>query len=509
MTTSFSSSPTTKFKEYENYDGLGLAELVRKGEVSAAELAEAAIERIQTRNPIINAVIEPMFDEGKRLIAQGYGDGPFAGVPFLLKDILAAYAGFPMRNGSRAYQNHVPTQDSELVRRFKKAGLVILGKTNTPEFGLMGTTEPELFGPSRNPWNLEHSTGGSSGGAGAAVASGMVPLASAGDGGGSIRIPASCCGLFGLKPTRGRNPTGPIGGECWQGAVVEHAITRSVRDSATLLDLTQGMNSGGRCQTARPEIPYAQEILKPPGKLRIGYSTRSPIGTPVDPECVQATTRTVELLRKLGHDVEEAHPEIDGLALARSYFTMYYGEVAANVAASAAELGRKPRQSDFEVTTWLLAKLGLKCRAGDFVSAIRRWDLAALAMGRYHQNYDLYLTPTMAGLPAKLGELLPKPVEKTCLGLLLHLGLEGLLYTSGAAEKLLVHSLERSPFTQLANLTGQPAMSVPLQWSRTELPIGMQFIAPFGDEGLLFRLAAQLEKAQPWFNRRPIALSSA
>ncbi len=490
------------FKEYGKYDGLGLAELVRKKKVSSAELCEEAIARIERLNTDLNAVVRPMFDAARKAARGPLPKGPFAGVPFLLKDLLAAYAGEPLTSGSRAFRNYIPVHDSELVRRFKNAGFIIMGKTNTPEFGLMGITEPELFGPTRNPWNREHTPGGSSGGSGAAVAAGMVPLASGGDGGGSIRIPAAYCALFGLKPTRGRNPSGPDNGEFWQGAAVEHVLTRSVRDSAAVLDFTQGSAPGARAATPPPKRLYMKEIAAKPGKLRIAFSTVSPIGRKVDSECVAAVAGAAKLLEGLGHRVEEEAPEIDGIALARSYLAMYYGEIAADIAASAKLLGHKPRPEEFELTTRVLGLLGRTFTAEEFVLALREWDRAALAMARFHERYDLYMTPTVAAPPVRVGELAPKAVDRIGMMVINGLGLGGALKKLGVAEELAFTNLEKTPFTQLANLTGQPAMSVPLHWTGAGLPLGVQFIAPFGDEAALFRLAAQLEKAAPWFDRR-------
>ncbi len=492
------------FKEYEKYDGLGLAGLVKKKKVSPKELCEEAISRIEKHNPAVNAVIYPMFDIARKTSQGPIPNGPFRGVPFLLKDLIACYAGVPTSCGSRAYRNFVPDYDTELVRRFKNAGLVIAGKTNTPELGLKGITDPELFGHSRNPWNTDRITGGSSGGSAAAVASGMVPLAAGGDGGGSIRIPSSCCGLFGLKPTRGRNPVGPGSGEGWQGATVEHVLTRSVRDSAAALDFTNGARAGSRCVITPPERPYMKEIQAKPGKLKIAFCIESPLeGGGVHPECVKAVTDTATLLEKLGHRVEEAKPAIDGMALARSYITMYYGETAADIAAGEKALGRKPRSGDFEITTWILGILGRLYSAEDFVMAIRQWDVFAHEMGLFHERFDLYLTPTIAYPPFGVDDLKPKAFDRAGMKIINALKLGGLLKKSGMAEAIALLNLEKTPFTQLANLTGQPAMSVPLHWTPDGLPVGVQFIAPFGDEATLFRLAAQLEKARPWFNKRP------
>jgi amidase len=491
------------FKEYAQYDGIGLAQLVKKGEVSPAEICEEAITRIERVNPALNAVITPMYDLARETVQNNLPDGPFAGVPFLLKDLLGDFAGVPQTMGSKACKNYIPARDSELVKRYKQAGLVILGKTNTPEFGLLGITEPELHGPTRNPWNTDHTPGGSSGGSGAAVASGMVPLASANDGGGSIRIPAACCGLFGLKVTRGRTPSGPAHGKTWQGAVVEHVISRSVRDSAAVLDATQGADVGAPYVISPPLQPYLNEIEQSPGRLRIAFNTQSPIGTEVHPECIQAVEHTVGLMEELGHEVDEAHPDINGQALAKSFFTLYFGEVAANTDELNSILGRKANQADVETLTWTLGLLGRTYSAGHFVKAMHEWELAARIMGRFHETYDIYITPTLAYPPVKIGELALKPIELALLKIVNTLKLGRLLKASGITDKLAVESLSKTPFTQLANFTGQPAMSVPLHWTSEGLPCGVHFMGRYGDEATLLRLAAQLEKAQPWFDKRP------
>lgn len=496
----------TLIPDYENHDALGLAELVQKGEVTPVELLEAAIERMTARNPKINAVIRPMLDQGRKTASGPIPDGPFFGVPFLLKDMLAHYAGVPTTSGCRALKNYTPDHDSELVARFKKAGLVIFGKTNVPEFGLKGCSEPELFGPCRNPWNPAHTPGGSSGGSAAAVAAGIVPMASAGDGGGSIRIPAAFCGLFGLKPSRGRNPSGPDLGRVWQDAVQEHVITRTVRDSAIMLDATQGPDTGAPYIIRPPALPYREEIKKPPGKLKIAFCDRSPIDTGVHPECVAAVWDTAKLLENLGHHVEPAEPEVDGAELAESYLMLYFGEVAADIRNIETLTGRKARIGDVEDTTWTLGLLGKSFSAGDFVTALRVWDKASRQMGRFFLKYDLYLTPATAFPAPKIGELDPKPAEAVVIKAVNKLGLGGLLKASGMIRPMAQKSLEKMPFTQLANLTGLPAMSVPLCWTKDGLPVGSHFIAPSGDEATLFRLAAQLEQARPWFHRRPKTL---
>ncbi len=490
-------------QDYDRYDGLGLAELIRKGEVSPAELCETAIARAEALNPRLNAVVTPMYELARRAAAAAPGNSPFAGVPFLLKDILHAFAGVPLSHGSAALRNYVPERDSEIVRRFKAAGLVTLGKTNTPEFALMGVTEPAAFGPTRNPWNPEHTPGGSSGGSAAAVAAGIVPLASATDGGGSIRIPAACCGLFGLRPSRGRVPVGPAQAEVWDGASSDHVLTRSVRDSAAMLDCIHGADPGAPYVAPPPARPYLEETRQPPGRLRIGFSTASPLGLEVHDECVRAVADCAHLLETLGHKVEEAAPAIDGHELAKCYITMYFGQVAADVREVRGLVGRAAARRGLEPATRALGLLGRTLPAADFVAAKRRWNGFAQAMATFHERYDLYLTPTLAHPPVKIGALQPPLAERLATRIINALGLGRLMLASGIVDKLATQSLSKTPFTQLANLTGQPAMSVPLHWTGDGLPCGVQFIAPMGDEATLIRLAAQLEQARPWCDRRP------
>lgn len=491
------------FTEYESYDALGLAELIQKKAVTPSDLCEEAIARIEKLNPQLNAVVTTMYDQGRETAAKATGSEPLNGVPFLLKDLVFDYAGVPTSKGCKSFKNVVVDHDSEMVARFKRAGVVIVGKTNTPEFGLMGVTEPEVFGPCRNPWHTDHTPGGSSGGSASAVAAGIVPFAAGGDGGGSIRIPSACCGLFGLKPARGRNPSGPDHGIPWQGAVQDHVITRSVRDSAAMLDNTQGPDPGAPFIIDPPEGGYLEALNQDPGSLKIAFNTQSPIGTAVDPECVQAVEKTAKLLEELGHNVEEARPDIDGLALAKSYLALYFAEMAADIDSLETVLGRKAGPDDVEPLTWTLGLLGRAYSSGYFVTAMREWALAGRRMGTFFQSYDLYLTPTTAFPPARIGELAPKPAEALLMKIVNTLRAGWLLKASGMVDQLAERSLERTPFTQLANLSGLPAMSVSLHWTLDGLPCGSQFIGPFGDETTLLQLAAQLEKAKPWFDKRP------
>ena len=492
-------SPT----EYDQLDGLAMAALVRTGQLTPADLCAAAIARAEAVNPKLNAVVYPLYEQARRRAAAGLPAGPFGGVPFLLKDFGAQYTGAPHTSGSRALRNFVPTEDAELVCRWQAAGLNIMGKTNTPEFALMGVTEPVLHGPTRNPWHLGHTPGGSSGGAAAAVAAGIAPVAGAGDGGGSIRIPAACCGLFGLKPSRGRVPTGPEQGEKWQGAAVEHVLSRSVRDSAALLDATQGPDVGAPYFLPNPARPYLEEASRAPGRLRVGFSLGHPLGSTLHPECATAVREAARLLESLGHDVAEVPLPFDGRAVATAFLMLYFGETGASIAALAKVLGRPARPRDVEPTTWLLGLLGRTYTAADFAAARHTWNDSARRMGRFHQTYDLLLTPTLATPPVRIGELQPKPLEQTLLKVVNTFGLGGLIRRSGIVEKLAEQSLEKTPYTQVANLTGQPAMSVPLHWTADGLPCGVQFIASLGAEDVLFRLAGQLEQAQPWFDKRP------
>ncbi|HEX6592331.1 MAG TPA: amidase [Moraxellaceae bacterium] len=487
-----------KFQEYRQHDALGLAELVARGETSAAELLQCAQARAAEVNPALNAIVIPMAEIAKKR-AQEALSGPFAGVPFLIKDIAQDYAGVPTTAGSRALRDYRPDRHSSYVQRTLDSGLVIFGKTNTPEFALKGTTEPAFWGPTRNPWDQTRTPGGSSGGAAAAVAAGIVPMAGASDGGGSIRIPASHCGLFGLRPSRGRVPSGPHFAEFWHGASSEHVLTRSVRDSAAMLDALQGPDTGAPFRIRPPERPYREEISREPGRLRIAYSTRSPLGLGVDADCVRAVENSIALLRRLGHEVEEAEPVVDGRALAEAFLTMYMGQTAANMAEAQRLTGAA--ESDFELDTRALASLGRALSAGEYTRSLFRWNDFARAVGEFFNRYDLYLTPTVATVPALIGEQDTPLWQQLALRPALPLG--KLLLKSGQVQKNAYNNLWRVPFTQLSNLSGTPSMSVPLYWTAAGLPVGVQFMAPSGEEARLFQLAAQLEREQPWFGRVP------
>jgi amidase len=492
-----------KTSEYLQHDAVGLAALVKRGETSAQELLELALRQGAGAQPKTNAICRLMESEARAQLKEQL-DGPFAGVPFLIKDCAQDYAGLPTTFGSRSMAGAVAPQHAYVVRRFLEAGLVIFGKTNLPEFALKGVTDSKLFGRAQNPWDFERTPGGSSGGAAAAVASGVVPMASGSDGGGSIRIPAAYCGLFGLRPSRGRISPGPAEGEIWYGASAEGVISRSVRDTAGILDLLAGGEAGDPFVVARGSEPYAALMQRDPPRLRIGFSSVSPIGTDVHPEAVAAVNDAAKLLATLGHEVEEATPEIDGAALAKSFLHIYFGQVSAFVMQAKAT---GARGSDFELLTRLTATLGNATSSGAMTVQLRKWNEFARALARFHARYDLLLTPTVAHPAIKHGQGDLSAAEQAILNLLERTRLLGLLarlgVLDGMVDKIARDSLQYVPFTQLANLTGTPAMSVPLHWTADGLPLGVQFVARFGEEDRLLQLARQLETARPWFSRLP------
>ncbi|MGH8456405.1 MAG: amidase [Stenotrophobium sp.] len=490
-------------EEYQNHDGLGLADLVRRKEVTAGELLEAAIARAEAVNPRLNAIIMPMHDIARTRAKESL-DGPFAGVPFLTKDLFQEYAGVPTAFGCKALKaaRYTPAVHSEMVVRWLKAGVVIFGRTNTPEFGAKAITEPDAWGPTRNPWNLDRVPGGSSGGSAAAVAAGIVPMAGANDGGGSIRIPAAHCGLFGIKPGRGRTPWGPEMSEAMHGAAMNHIVSRSVRDSAAMLDATQGPEIGSMYRIAPPERPYLEEVKRDPGKLRIAWTSRSPIGTEVHPEAVKAVEDAAKLLASLGHHVEQAEPQIDGMQLAKDFIVMWFANCAATVDAIKRQTGCG--DGGFELDTLAMAAFGHASRANEYVEGYQRWNTYTRKLGEFHQKYDLYLTPTLAQPPARVGEIATPHWQHVAMKILMALGLSRVILKSGMIEQMVQENLKWVPFTQIGNLTGVPAMSVPLHWTADGLPLGVQLVAAHCGEGLLFRVAGQLEQAKPWADKRPM-----
>jgi amidase len=468
--------------DYGRYDAIGLAELVRTRQATPADLVEAAIERVETLNPKLNAVVHKMYDEARRRVAAGLPSGPFTGVPYLLKDLGQLYAGEPLSNGSHLFDGFVPDHDGTMTQRLKAAGLVILGKTSTPEMGLASTTEPRRFGPCRNPWDLSRSTGGSSGGSAAMVAAGALPAAHATDGGGSIRIPAAHCGLFGLKPTRIRTPMGPDISESMSGFGIGHAVTRTVRDSAALLDATHGPEVGDPYSCPPPLRPFLDEVTADPGRLRIAVSTRAPAGTPVDPECVRGVEDAAKLCAELGHTVEEAAPEFSAEAAIACWRAIAAAHVRNNIEMRLAALGRPLRQGDVETVTQLWAEEGARLTGAQYARATLMQQAITRSFGRFFQTHDILLTPTMADPPQPLGTY---------------------DMMSSDLDDYISRSLAHTAFTPQFNIVGCPAMSVPLHWTAAGLPVGVHFGAGFGNEAVLFRLAGQLERARPWRDRHP------
>lgn len=493
----------TFFPEFHKYDGLGLAELVRTKQILPAELVEEAISRIEAHNPKINAVIYKMYDQARVAAKGNLPDSPFKGVPFLQKDMHATVEGVPTSCGTRLLKDIPQPHDSEIVRRYRAAGIIILGKTNVPEFSLLPYTEPEVFGPTNNPWDLTRTAGGSSGGSAAAVAARLVPLAGGADGGGSIRIPASCCGVFGLKPTRGRTPTGPDVGDIWRGFAQEHVLTRSVRDSAAMLDAIAGPETDAPYWAPPQQRPYFQEVTREPGRLRIAFTSHPFLGHEVHEDCRKGLEATVHLLEQLGHEVVEAAPQIDREAFAIAFLTMVAAETRGGIDWAAGQAGRKTSFADFEAGTSALALLGQAMSAGDYAKALNYLMASARGVNRFFEGYDVLLTPTLAQPPVLTGSLQPSGAERFLIRLVGRLNAAWLLSALGTIKPVANKTFSFMPYTPVFNVTGQPAMSVPLCWNEAGLPIGMHFVGRFGDEATLFRLAGQLERAQPWIDRVP------
>ncbi|HEY1611153.1 MAG TPA: amidase family protein [Paraburkholderia sp.] len=501
--------------DYLSYDAIGLAELVSAREVSARELLDTAIARAEAVNPAINALILKDYDAARRRAAHnGAGDGagglaagPLAGVPFVVKDLGAAVAGLPMTLGSRHYRHFVPAADAPVITRIREAGLNIFAKTSTPELGQMPYTEPELFGPCRNPWSLDHTPGGSSGGAAAAVAAGIVPLAHASDGGGSIRIPASCCGLFGLKPSRSRqtpgNPPAPPG-----ALGVDLAVSRSVRDSALMLDLIAGnpalpAGAPGTFLAAVRESSGPGASHKP---LTIALITDPMFAQTLSTDVRAALHDAATLAESLGHRVEPVKLSID-FAAAREAFLMLWSVVAEQYVLNAADIsGNRPHRRDFEAATWAIAHIGRKLGERELPAALAEQQRITAQFADLMTRYDAVLCATLASAPVKIGALRPTTIERLQMQAVTTLPMEALM------RRLLTEASNKAfawaGCTELFNLTGQPAMSVPLWWNARGLPVGVQFAAREGHDALLLRLAAQLEAARPWFDRRPPLLSA-
>lgn len=468
--------------DYESYDAVGLAELVERHEVSAEEVLESAIVRTEQRNAALNAVVTTMYDEAREAVRDGVS-GPLAGVPFLIKD-LAYVKGVRCSYGSRLWEDFVPDHDAHLVTRYRQAGLVIFGKTNTPEVGLAPTTESVLLGPCRNPWDLDRTPGGSSGGAAAAVAAGVVPVAHATDGGGSIRIPASCCGLVGLKPTRARTPLGPDVGEGWGSMATANVVSRSVRDTAALLDVSHGPASGDPYHAPHFGGSYLKEHTTHPGQLRIAIDLEPVNGSEVHKDCVAGVQHVAALCEKLGHRVEETAFDYDRETLGGATGTLVLCNVRNNVLSRARELGVELSEANVEKLTLAFVEMAGHVGGDEYAAAINTIHRTSRYVERFFKDYDLILSPTLVCPPVALGYL----------------------DTNGDREIYNRHFNEFWGFTNLYNATGNPAISLPLHWTKEGWPVGIQFAASFGDELLLLRVANQLHEAQPWFDRRPPAL---
>ena len=470
------------FDEYEDHDALGLAGLIRDRRTTPDELLDAALDRVATRNPGVNAVIHLMEEAAREAISRGLPPGPVSGVPFMLKDLHGLCAGEPTTNGSRLYQENVADHDSTIITRYREAGLLLFAKTNTPEVGISGTTEPVLHGPTLNPWDRSRSAGGSSGGGAAAVVTGMVPVAQATDGGGSIRSPAANCGLFGLKPTRARTPAGPDAGEGWSGLATYHVVSRTVRDSAVFLDVAHGPEPGDPYRAPVPDGEFLAEVGRDPGRLRVALWTEGLSGEPVDPECVLAAERVAGRLADLGHMVTPALPPVSGAECRRAITTILVGHTANHVTLRLKALGRALRSDDLENITRLAAEEGNRQPARDYANALLMAHRTGRQMAGFFDRYDIILSPTLADPP---------------------LPLRGLDMMGEDLDFYMDRLWGHMAFTPLYNLSGCPAASLPMHMTPDGLPVGVQIGAAFGNEALLFRLAAQLEEADPWWDRRP------
>jgi amidase len=470
--------------DYTSYDGLGLAQLVRQKEVSPTELADAAFAAIDKVNPKTNSVLQRLREQSTDAIASGLPHGPFAGVPFLIKEIILHAKGVRCDMGSKLSQGFVPASDTELMARFRRAGLVLIGTTQTPEFGYNPTTETTLFGPVHNPWDVGRSAGGSSGGSAASVAAGIVPLAHANDGGGSIRIPASCNGLVGLKPTRDRVPTGPDYADPLCGLACELAVTRSVRDVAAILDAVAGPDVGAPGHVVPPTRLFQEEVGAAPGRLRIAWTTTPASGEKIDPECVKAVQNTARLLQELGHEVEEDMPKYDWEDFLKNVHVIWTTFNAASMDGIAAAMKRTPSPDNVEAVTWACYEDGKRRTAVELIAAMDHGNLLSRVVGAFFKKYDLLLTPTLARQPVPLSE-----INQNRKGM-------------GAFEWTR-QVFSYCPFTPLFNSTGQPAISLPMHWSEGGVPVGVQLAGRFADEATLIRIAAQLEQARPWMKKKP------
>ena len=491
-----------KLSTYIKLDATEMAELIRKREITPSELLELSFEQLDKVNPSLNIVTgtrkEKVMEEAKRI---KIGESLFSGVPLLLKNASQSVKSENMTSGAKLLETTIAAHDSNFVARLRKAGLLFMGHTNAPEFGLKNITEPELHGPTRNPWNVNYSPGGSSGGSAAAIASGVVPVAGASDGGGSIRIPASFSGLFGLKPTRGRTPVGPGVGRQWQGAAIDFVLSRTVRDSAAMLDILQVIQPEAAFQAPLFPRSYKAAMNESFDKpLKIAYTTKSPVGTPVSEDAQKAVEKTIQWLEKEGHFVEEKDNGVDGIQLMENYFLMNSGEIASVFNKLEQLIGRPITADDVEIETWLLNEAGKSVSAAQFSASLASWDTAAAQMAVLHETYDFYITPATAFTAPKIGELTFSKANQELLR-------DQMNRASGNKKQDLIYemflpSLTYTPYTQLANLTGQPAMSLPVHLSKEGLPLGVQVMASKGEEHRLLQLAGQLEQTDLWIGMK-------
>lgn len=497
-------------QEYAQYDAVGLAELLKQKQVSPKELTKLAFERLEEVQPTLNLATQT---RKKKALQEAEemekGSAPFAGVPTMLKDGAQFLPGEIASSGSKLLANQVAEVESTIVKKLREAGFLFLGHTNTPEFALKNVTEPKLFGPTRNPWNTSHSPGGSSGGAAAAIASGVVPVAGASDGGGSIRIPASYTGLVGLKPTRGRIPVGPGVGRTWHGAAIHFMLTKSVRDAAVLMNQLEAFQPEAAFHIPRFVDDYEkamkEEMKKP---LRIAFTTESPVGTPVSNDAKQAVMKCIDWLESLGHEVEEKHNGVDGIQLAKAYYMMNSAEMNLTIQRLENLLGKELTEEDIELEGWLLHIAGKSITGAEFSASLQSWDTAALQMAKLHETYDFYITPATANTAPKIGQFEVDPEQKEEYLRQIHVG------TTEDKQELVydmfLPTLTYTPFGTLANLTGQPAISLPVHLSEEGLPLGVQVIAPKGEEHRLLQLAGELEQSDQWngLNRHPYFTTS-
>lgn len=493
--------------DYLQHDATDLARLVADGEVTATELLSLARRRCDEVNPALNAVVVDLGVVADERAAEVSLAGPFAGVPFLVKDLGQEYAGFPTSCGSRALAHDVADRHALVTERFLDAGLVVFGKTNTPELGAKGVTESEHWGPARNPWDTAHTPGGSSGGSGAAVAAGIVPAAGANDGGGSVRIPAACNGLVGLKTSRGLGPYGPQTGEAMFGMVTQGVLSRTVRDSAALLDAIVGPDPRAGYAGARHDVSFVERLAERPGTLRIGFSASSAINPSPDPEAIAAVEAAAQLLTELGHEVEEVSPPYDDGALARDFLTLWFAQLHMQVADVKARLGSP--DSHFEADTLASAELGRATGMLPMLRALQSVNGYIHSLADFHQDHDLFLTPTLARPPLKVWETRTPDRLQKASRVVSRLRAGKVLAASGLMDEIISDNLGWVPYTQLANLTGRPAISVPLHWTAAGLPLGVQLVGRLGADGDLLRLAARLEEARPWIQRFPAPVTLA